>query len=155
MSSRQPSLGPPPPQWYGPPPGATGGAGTAVGVHLAAPGALALQWERSGRAGVRWDCSGSASVTSEGTGTALGAHLTYAICSNPRFSKHSLHEYCNFKVLAMLGLQRECFWPCAGRWHCSGNARGAPDRTGTATRKLLAAQIALGMQRERKVLFFL
>ena len=75
MSSRQPSLAPPP-QWYGPHPWATGGAGTAVGVHLAALGALALQWERFQHTRVRWGCSGSASVASEGTGTVVGAPLT-------------------------------------------------------------------------------
>ena len=64
---------------------------------------------------VRWGCSGSAPGGPEGIGTAVGAplalqsalrlqwepirrHLTYAICSNPGFSKHSLHKYCNLLV---------------------------------------------------------
>ena len=160
MSSRQPSPGPPrPPMVWSPPlgdgrrwdcsgsaSGGPGGTGTAVGALPAHQSALGLQWECICRLGGHWDCSRSALDIPDCAGTAVGAHLTYAICSNPWFSKHSFHKYCNFKVLVILGLQRERFSPCAGRWDCSGNARGAPDRTGTATRTLLASQIAFGMQ---------
>ena len=49
----------------------------------------------------RWGCSGDASSD----GSRL---LTYAICRNPWFSKHSFHKYCNLQVFVVHCIALHC-----------------------------------------------
>ena len=102
MFWRPAPLAPPPMVWS--PPGGADGAGAAVGMHSALRRALRLQWECPWRPRGRWGCSGDASSD----GSRL---LTYAICSNPWFSKHSFHEYCNLQA---------CVVHCTAL-HCTAN----------------------------------
>ena len=114
-----------------------------------------LQQERNRSSRWHWDCSGSASGASEGTGTAVGVHLaprmplglqwecpwrglTYAICSNPRFSKHSFHKYCNLQVFAVhcTALQITVFMQTMFRWPIGLGK----SRTSTSLRKAAACR---------------